>query len=253
VGIDNHALIMGLQKCKHANGQWAVDRARDQIDSLTHDRGCGLTFRWTPGHCGIDGNEAADVAAKLAADGPHGSSDAASLPRFAESAIPRSTAAIHQAFADRIRRRAARRWKGSRRHNKTSRIDDTMPSRKYLALVHLMPRSQSTLMIWLRTGHAPLNHHLHRIHAVESPGCAACDAGTEETVKHYLLDCPAYERARRTLRRELGVRKAGDIQFLLSDARATGPLMAFADDTKRFTDALGTLVVPPIVWPPPEG
>jgi hypothetical protein len=29
VGIDNHALIMGLQKYKHTNGQWAVDRARN--------------------------------------------------------------------------------------------------------------------------------------------------------------------------------------------------------------------------------
>jgi hypothetical protein len=122
-----------------------------------------------------------------------------------------------------------------------------------MALVHALPRSQSTLLIWLRTGHAPLNYHLHRIHAVESPGCVACDADTEETVKHYLLDCPAYEHARNTLRRELGIRKAEDIRFLLSDERATGPLMAYADGTKRFTEALGTLVVPPIVWPPPDG
>jgi hypothetical protein len=122
-----------------------------------------------------------------------------------------------------------------------------------LALVHALPRSQSTLLIWLRTGHAPLNYHLHRIHAVESSDCAACDAAVEETVKHYLLDCPAYEQARSALRRELGVRKAGDIRFLLSDERATSPLMAYADETKRFTDALGTLVVPPVVWPPPEG
>jgi hypothetical protein len=68
-------------------------------------------------------------------------------------------------------------------------------------------------------------------------------------VRHYLLDCPAHEPARRSLRASLGVRKAGDIAFLLSDKRATESLMAYADATKRFAEALGTLVVPPTVWP----
>jgi hypothetical protein len=95
----------------------------------------------------------------------------------------------------------------------------------------------------------PLNYHLHRIHAIESPECDACKSETAETVRHYLLDCPAHEPARRNLRAKLGVRKAGDIPFLLSDKRATEPLMAFADATKRFAENLGTLVVPPIVWP----
>jgi hypothetical protein len=67
-----------------------------------------------------------------------------------------------------------------------------------------------------------------------------------------LLDCLAYKQAQQALRVALGIRKAGNMRFLLSDQWAMGPLMAYADSTGRFVEALGTLVVPPIVWPPPE-
>jgi hypothetical protein len=74
-----------------------------------------------------------------------------------------------------------------------------------------------------------------------------------ETVRHYLIDCPAHERARRrTLQKKLGIRKAGSIPYLLSNRKATEALMAYADETGRFTEALGTLVVPPLVWPPAD-
>jgi hypothetical protein len=89
------------------------------------------------------------------------------------------------------------------------------------------------------------------MHAVESPECEACGMESEETTRHYLLDCPAHERARRTLQRALGHRKAGSIPFLLSNADATKPLMEYADATGRFAEWLGTLVAPPLVWPPP--
>lgn len=51
------------------------------------------------------------------------------------------------------------------------------------------------LYIQLRTGHAPLNHHLFRIKAVNSPVCTGCNWG-HETVKHYFLDCLATSRLR---------------------------------------------------------
>jgi hypothetical protein len=128
-------------------------------------------------------------------------------------------------------------------------IDDSLPSNKYLELVHRLPRNQTTLLIWLRTGHAPLNHHLHRIRAIESPECDACKSETEETTRHYLLECPAHERARRTLQKKIGIRKAGSIPHLLSNRKATEALMAYVDETGRFVETLGTLVEPPLVWP----
>jgi hypothetical protein len=183
----------------------------------------------------------ADDEAKAAAEGPHGSTDAALLPEFTQNPIPRSVAAIQQAFEARTRQRAIKRWRRSKRYNTAKAIDDSMPSNKFLKLVHSMPRNQSTLLIWLRTGYAPLNYHLHRIHAIESPECAHCRTETAETTKHFLVDCPAHERARRALQKALGYRKAGEIPFLLSSPEAIAPLMKYIDDTGRFTDRLGTL------------
>jgi hypothetical protein len=127
-------------------------------------------------------------------------------------------------------------------------IDGTMPSRRYLDLLRATPRNQSTALIWLRTGFAPLRKHLHSIHAhdIDSPLCASCGL-EDETVRHLLLDCPTYENARRRLRAELGHRKAGDLRFLLRDWAAKGPLMHYLDATGRWATALGTLVVPPYV------
>jgi ribonuclease HI len=241
IGIDNQALITGMLRYKHGAGQQAVDRARELIEYLVAERNIALTIRWTPGHCGIEGNERADDEAKTAAEGPHGSTDAALLPDFTQNPIPRSVAAIQQAFEARTRQRAIKRWRRSKRYNTSKAIDDSMPSNKFLKLVHSMPRNQSTLLIWLRTGYAPLNYHLHRIHAIDSPECENCRTETAETTKHFLLDCPAHERARRTLQKALGHRKAGAIPFLLSNPDAMAPLMKFIDDTGRFTDRLGTL------------
>jgi hypothetical protein len=158
-----------------------------------------------------------------------------------------------QAFKARTKQRAIKRWRRSKRYNKMRSIDDSLPSNRFLELVHRLPRNQSTLLIWLRTGHAPLNHHLHRIRAIESPECDACKTETVETVRHYLLECPAHERARRkTLQKKLGIRKAGSISYLLSNRKATEALMAYADETGRFIESLGTLVEPPLVWPPTD-
>jgi hypothetical protein len=252
IGVDNQAIITGMTRYKHGAGQAAINCARELIEYLVQERNIELTIRWTPGHCGIEGNEAADEEAKLAADGPHGSTDARYLPPFTQNPIPRSIAAIQQAFKARTRQRAIKRWRRSKRYNKTKLIDDTLPSNKFLELVHRLPRNQSTLLIWLRTGHAPLNYHLHRIRAVESPECEACRTETEETVRHYLLECPAHERARRTLQKKLGIRKAGSIPHLLSSRKATEALMAYADETGRFVESLGTLIEPPLVWPPAD-
>jgi hypothetical protein len=237
IGIDNQALIAGMHRYKHGADQWPVDRARELIDYLVDNGGSKLTIQWTPGHCNIYGNE------------PHGLTDAAHLPPFANSPIPRSTAAIQQVFAARARHRVIQHWRCSTCFNKIERINKTMPSNHYLKLVHAPLRNQSTLFFWLRTGYLPLNHHLHRIHAIESPECDTCQSETVKTVQHYLLDCPAHEPVRRGLRASLGVQKAGNIPFLLSDKHMVELLMAYTDTMKRFAETLGTLVVPPIVWP----
>jgi ribonuclease HI len=235
-GVDNQAVIKGLKRYRHARGQWAVDFLRDDIDELTRDTGTVLTVRWTPGHVGIDGNELADVVAKQAAAGSSSPDDELPIPlRFF---IPRSFAAVQQAYEEQVKKRAKARWARSKRCNRAKKIDPTMPSRAYLKLIQHRPRWQSALLIRLRTGHAQLNADLHRIGAVDDPTCEDCEI-EDETVKHYLLDCPAHEDARRPLRAKFGRRKAGDIRFLLTSPEARPLLMDFVDATGRYMGTLG--------------
>lgn len=77
-------------------------------------------------------------------------------------------------------------------------INVSMPSTRFCKAVVKMTKGQAALYIQLRTGHAPLNRHLHRIKATDSPVCPACN-NAHETVHHYLLICPATERHRREL------------------------------------------------------
>jgi ribonuclease HI len=250
IGIDNHALLKGASRYRHAYGQWATDEFRERAAALAARTQMRLVLRWTPGHIGIAGNELVDEHAKRAANGAGESSEQVDLPAALLGPLPRSAAAIQQAFNARTRGRAIKRWKRSSRYNRVMQIDSSMPSKKYLDLLRITPRNQSTALIWLRTGWAPLRKHLYSINAgdIDSPTCASCDI-EDETVRHFLLDCPTYEDARRRLRAELGHRKAGDIRFLLRDWLAKAPLMKYLDATARWTAQLGTLVVPP--WVPP--
>ncbi|OAX32906.1 hypothetical protein K503DRAFT_651940, partial [Rhizopogon vinicolor AM-OR11-026] len=50
-----------------------------------------------------------------------------------------------------------------------------------------------SLLFQLRTGHAPLNKHLHCIAKVPNPACQHCYL-REETVRHFLIVYHPYAR-----------------------------------------------------------
>jgi hypothetical protein len=214
---------------------------REKIVELKEASDIALTIRWTPGHIGIDGNEAADELAKAAVNGPVNSSPPNDLPPELRHPIPRSAAAIVQAFTARTKERARKRWRRSKQHAKIHLIDKTLPSNAYLKLVKHMTRRQSSLLIRLRTGHSPLNRHLWNIKVADSPGCTACGRDEDETVRHFLVLCPAHENARMVLRNTIGARNASNIPLLLTHRKFLRPLFKFVDSTGRFRDLLGTI------------
>ncbi|KAA1478901.1 hypothetical protein DENSPDRAFT_750033, partial [Dentipellis sp. KUC8613] len=87
-------------------------------------------------------------------------------------------------------------------------------------------------LLYLRSGHAPLNKHLHTIGVEQSPTCPACGQ-RDETVQHFLLTCPAYGDGRRCLGRTIG-RCALCIPSLLTEPSLFEHLFQYVHETGRF-------------------
>ncbi|KIK82766.1 hypothetical protein PAXRUDRAFT_109233, partial [Paxillus rubicundulus Ve08.2h10] len=84
----------------------------------------------------------------------------------------------------------------------------------------------------LRTGHALLNKHLHCITRSDTVKCPKCTT-REETIHHFLAECPAYKTQCLCLRQAIG-RKANNISSLLNDASCIKHMLAYLHDTKCF-------------------
>ncbi|KAJ3925073.1 MAG: hypothetical protein NXY57DRAFT_873969, partial [Lentinula lateritia] len=84
----------------------------------------------------------------------------------------------------------------------------------------------------LRTGHIPLQKHLHRIHQADTPICPCCKQ-QPETVFHYLFQCPAHRRARDHFRIRIP-RTQWNMSSLLTCRSTLPQLFRYVDDTKRF-------------------
>lgn len=59
----------------------------------------------------------------------------------------------------------------------------------------------------------------------------------EETVQHFLIDCPGHARERQPLRNKFP-REASSMAFLLSHKHAREPLLRYIRDTGRFREQL---------------
>jgi ribonuclease HI len=92
IGIDNQATIVatGLIWPAPSHHVWDILHKRLDMVKRMH-RDMALTIRWTPGHMGIAGNEAADVEVKEASQ--TGSSPANRLPAPLRHTLPHSKSA----------------------------------------------------------------------------------------------------------------------------------------------------------------
>jgi hypothetical protein len=99
-------------------------------------------------------------------------------------------------------------------------------------LYNKLSRNTSGKVIQLRTGHCGLKSYLHRFGLAESPICD-CETG-QETVEHFLLECPIYREQRSTLRAGAGTGNMR-VDVLLGTSKVIIECTEkFINDTERF-------------------
>lgn len=140
---------------------------------------------------------------------------------------------MRQKYDSELKARQVKSWRDSHRSKKINVLGLSLPSNKFLELPSKFGRQQASLLIQLRTGHAPLNVYLHRIGKLVRPSCPACGA-QEETVKHFVLDCPGHAHKRWYLKKAADAHKMGLLKFALSTEDGVKEIMEFINGTERF-------------------
>lgn len=232
ISIDNVAAIQSANNRVNKSAQALIHAFRQHIRRILKRTSKTLEIRWIPGHEGVEGNETADEAAKEAAGGE--TSAKHTLPKSLQQKLPANVAAIKQTQNTKIKATARKMWKLSRRARKAEKLGLDLPSDKYLKLVNKLDRWQASLLTQIRTEHIPLNAYLHRIGKIDRPNCPACGALTE-TVKHYLLECPAHGHERWLLRRAASRKRMGMMKFALATEEGVKELVKYVNGTERFS------------------
>lgn len=231
ISVDNTSAIQGARNRTVKASQATLLHFRQQLDNICKStrKKISITLLWVPGHEGVEGNEEADQLAKRAAEG--NSSNKEDLPRFLHKPLRANIAALKQAHAEKLKIQQRKIWQTSKRRRAQDRLKLRIPSDSFTKITKSMKRRQAALLIQLRLGHIPLNKYLHRIGKIDRASCPACGAA-EETVQHYIADCPKYARERWKLARLAGQREL--MSFALSTKEGAGATMEYIKATERF-------------------
>jgi hypothetical protein len=240
--VDNQASILSTTSIKPTPSHYLLDILHKKlIRSRKKFRNLGVTIRWIPSHLEVEGNEEADRQAKCAVKG-NADSPLNRLPIEFRNGLPDSKSAIKQEMMNKVKGDNAQFLHNSPQWRKLRHIDPSMPSKHYRKMADSLPRKHTSLLIQLRTGHAPLNKHLFNITLADSPICPACE-DAYETVHHFLLSCPVYECHRRDLFFKLK-RGSRSLFTLLAHPHAIKHVFKFIGKTRRFKATLGDLDLP---------
>ena len=116
MGIDNQAAISALNSVKATSGQHIANVILETAASIKkqcNSARYSLTFRWTAGHVGINGNEEADKEAKKAAGGF--TSDKKALPPLLHKTLKSNKSALRQNKKETLKKRWQQEWDASNR------------------------------------------------------------------------------------------------------------------------------------------
>jgi len=185
---DSKSALQAIQNPGNKSGQQII-HAILQAARNTKTHGMSIRLQWTPGHCEVPGNDAADLLAKEAAV-PGKTHPFCCL-------LSRERAHIRQG----IHAQWKNEWNGSGTGAHLRQIDDTLPAKYTRRLYGSLPRNRAYLFTQLRTGHCWLSTYAKTFRFRDDDLCVC---GERESVHHVLLDCPRLRELRRELRIKVG-------------------------------------------------
>ena len=166
-----------------------IYETKKDIEKL-RESGMEVEISWTPGHADIKGNDQADKMAKEAAEEAKEKSEA-ELP--AAVTLCDVKAAAKESGLKKWQERWAKAETGRDLFEFRPRVD-------YKLKHSFESAGGERAVVQLRTGYARLNEYLHKVNVKESN---KCQCGAVESVRHYLLCCPLFEKEREVLRKRL--------------------------------------------------
>ena len=156
------------------------------LNQLAHNN--NVTLMWVPSHCGVDGNERADLLANIGAAletmGPMPG------PFIAECVIKRESKELAKStFADC--------WSLSKKGAATKNIIRQIKGKISEPILHLKRPSISKVINTI-TGHGPFRSHLHKLKLTDEPSCPKCGANSDCNT-HFIFNCPFYSKIRKQI------------------------------------------------------
>lgn len=140
---------------------------------------------WIPGHSNHPGNEVADRLAKQGVE---------KIVHAAEPIIPVSEAEIKQNIKNWATRQHSTYWHKLPYCRQTKMMIPS-PDPKIWKKIQKFTRRNIMIITQMLTGHCTLQRHLAIMNIEQDPMCEQC-LEEEETVEHFLCDCPAFATIR---------------------------------------------------------
>ena len=160
---DSQSALIAIEGSGRKDGR-LLDELRTNLARVK----CSVLLQWVPGHCGLIGNDWADVEAGKAAIATDDRTDG-----YQGISFRAARSLIIQEISD-----------PPVSHERTKAVFSGKRDRI------ILPRKEAVLLAQLRSGHCTRLAAYKSIISNSSPQCPFCEGG-EETLEHWLQECPA--------------------------------------------------------------